>query len=206
MKITRGYAIKALLKLIVLPCIIAGASTLAAPQETSTLPDSSKVIQFLNQTIDWYRTVGTQQQVSVGRNVVAVGTDNRQMANQIVRLAFDFARAEADSIATANNPNGNPEEAADMAHDRALLQLQDKLDKQTQAARSELETLRQQLQSATGKKRQQLQSQIAELQAELDLANVRKDSLRSMIEFASETRGSTTRVGGLRAQIQALAE
>jgi len=206
MKITRGYTIKPLSKLILLPCIIAGASTLAAPQDTSTVPDSSKVIQFLNQTIDWYRTVGTQQQVSVDRDVVAVGTNNRQMANQIVRLAFDFARAEADSIAKANNPNGNPEEAADMAHDRALLQLQDKLDKQTQDARSELETLRQQLQSATGKKRQQLQSQIAELQAELDLANARKDSLRSMIDFASETSGSNTRVGGLRAQIQALGE
>lgn len=206
MKITRGYAIKALSKLILLPCIIAGASTLAATQDTATLPDSSKVIQFLNQTIDWYRTVGTEQQVSLDRNVVAVGTDNRQMANQIVRLAFDFARAEADSIAKANNPNGNPEEAADTAHDRALLQLQDKLDEQTQDARSELETLRQQLQSTTGKKRQQLQSQIAELQAELDLANARKDSLRSMIEFASETNGSNTRVGGLRAQIQALAE
>ena len=122
MKITRGYTIKPLSKLILLPCIIAGASTLAAPQDTSTVPDSSKVIQFLNQTIDWYRTVGTQQQVSVDRDVVAVGTNNRQMANQIVRLAFDFARAEADSIAKANNPNGNPDEAADMAHDRTLHQ------------------------------------------------------------------------------------
>src|SRR5215469_15511718 len=122
MKITRVYTIKALSNLILLPCIIVGASTLAAPQGTSTLPDSSKVIQFLNQTIDWYRTVGTQQQVSVNRNVVAVGIDNRQMADQIVRLAFDFARAQADSIAKANNPNGNPADAADMAHDRALLQ------------------------------------------------------------------------------------
>ena len=60
MKITRGYAIKALSKLILLPCVIAGASTLAAPQDIATLPDSSKVIQFLNQTIDWYRTVGTR--------------------------------------------------------------------------------------------------------------------------------------------------
>src|SRR6516164_342071 len=170
MKITRGYTIKPLSKLILLPCIIAGASTLAAPQDTSTVPDSAKVIQFLNQTIDWYRTVGTEQQISVDKNVVTVGTDNRQMANQIVRLAFDFARAEADSISRANKPNATPEEAAGAAHDRALVGLQAKLDKQTQDAKSELETLRQQLPSTTGKKRQQLQSQIAEVQAELDLA------------------------------------
>jgi small-conductance mechanosensitive channel len=197
--------IKVLSRLLLPACIVACASAFAPPQTNSPLPDSTKIVQFLNQTIDWYRAVGTQQQVSVDRSVVTVGTDNRQMANQIARLAFDFARAEADSILQANNPNATPEEAADVQHNRALVELQAKLDKQTQDARSELETSRQQLQSATGKKRQQLQSQIAELQAELDLANARKDSISSMVEF-SQTSGSNSRVGGLRAQIQALAE
>jgi small-conductance mechanosensitive channel len=206
MKINRDHGIKALTKPALLLCIIAGSFALASPQNNTTaLPDSSKVIQFLNQTIDWYRTVGTQQQVSVERDLVAVGTDNRQMANQIVGLAFDFARAEADSILQTNNPNATPQEAADAQHDRALLQLQDKLDKQMQDSKTELESLRQKLQTAGGKKRQQLQSQIAEVQAELDLANARKESLRSMIEFA-QTTGSNSRVGGLKAQIQALAE
>ena len=206
MKTTSGYAIKALSQLVLLPCIIAGATALASPQDNATAPDSSTVIQFLNQTIDWYRTVGTQQQVSVDRNVVTVGTDNRQMANQIVRLAFEFARAEADSIRKANNSNVGANETADVSHDRALLQLQASLDKQRQDDESELETLRQKLQPAAGKKRQQLQSQIAEVQAELDLANARKDSLRSMIDFASETGSGNSHFGGLHAQIQALAE
>jgi len=205
MNITRDYAIT-LSKRALLACIIAGAGTLAAPQDNSTLPDSSKVIQFLNQTIDWYRAVGTQQQASLDKNIVAVGVDNRQMANQIVRLSFDFARAEADSIGKANSANANPDEGDDTSQGRALLQLQAKLDKQIQDGKGELESLRQQLQSVSGKKRLQLQSQIAEIQAELDLANARKDSLRSMIEFASETSGSNSRVGSLRAQIQAMAE
>ena len=205
MNITRDCTIKVLSKRALLACIIAGTAALAAPQDNSTPPDSSKVIQFLNQTIDWYRTVGTQQQVSRNRDVVTVGVDNRRMANQIVRLSFDFARAEADSISKTNNANANPDEGADTSHDRALLQLQAKLDKQTQDAKTELEILRPQMQSANGKKRLQLQSQIAEVQAELDLANARKESLRSMIEFASETSGSS-RVGGLKAQIQAIAE
>jgi small-conductance mechanosensitive channel len=196
---------RALTKFVLLACVIAGAGPLVPQQNNSAPPDSAKVIQFLNQTIDWYRTVGTEQQISVDKNVVTVGTDNRQMANQIVRLAFDFARAEADSISRANKPNATPEEAAGAAHDRALVGLQAKLDKQTQDAKSELETLRQQLPSTTGKKRQQLQSQIAEVQAELDLANARKDSISSMVEF-SQTTGSSSRVGGLKAQIQTLSE
>src|SRR5215469_342692 len=109
---------KVLSTLVWTVCIIVVARGLASPQNnTTTLPDSSKVIQFLNQTIDWYRTIGTQQQVSVDRDLVAVGTDNRQMANQIVGLAFDFARAKADSILQSNNPSATPQEG-DVLHDR----------------------------------------------------------------------------------------
>ena len=206
MKITTDHTMKASRMLAILVCILAGTCTVAVPHADSDLPDSAKVIQFLNQTIDWYRTVGMQQQVSRDRNVVTVGTDNRPMANQIVRLAFDFARVEADSILKASNPNANPSETADVSHDRALLELKASLDKQTQDDKSQLEALHPQLQTATGKKRQRLQSQMAEVQAELDLANARKDSLRSMIEFAAETSGGNARVGGLHAQIQALSE
>ena len=205
MNITRDCAIRVLLRRALLACIIAGAGALAAPQDNSTPPDSSQIIQFRNQTIDWYRIAGIQQEVSVDKNLVTVGTDNRQMTNQIVRLSFDFAHAEADSISKTNHANANPDEGADTSHDRALLQLQAKLDKQTQDAKTELEILRQQMQSANGKKRLQIQSQIVEVQAKLGLANARKEALRSMIEFASETSGGS-RVGGLKAQIQAIAE
>ena len=197
--------IKPPLILFVLACIVVCASAFAPPQSSSASPDSANVIQFLNQTIDWYRTVGTQQEVSVDKNVVTVGTDNRQMADEIVRLAFDFARADAASILKANSSNATSEEAAGVQHDRALAQLQAKLDKQTQDSKAELESLRQKLQTASGKKSQQIQSQIAEVQAELDLAKARKDSISSMVEF-TQTTGSSTRVGGLQAQIQALAE
>ena len=206
MKITTDHTMKASRMLAILVCILAATCTVAVPPADSDLPDSAIVIQFLNQTIDWYRTVGIRQQVSRAQNVVTVGTDNRTMANQIVRLAFDFARVEAASILKAGNRNANPNETADVSHDRALLELKASLDKQTQNDKSELEALRQQLQTATGKKRQRLQSQMAEVQAELDLANARKDSLRSMIEFAAETSSGNSRVGGLQAQIQALSE
>jgi len=202
MQIIRDFVPKAFLTLATLACLLPGTGSGAAPQANTGLPDSPRVIQYLNQAIDWYRSVGMQQQVSLDKNVITVGTDNRQMADQIVRLAFDFARAEADSMLKAGNTNPNADETADVSHDRALLQLQAKLDKQTQDSKSELESLRQQLQSATGKKHQQLQSQIGKVQAELDLTNARKDSLRSMIEFASETSGRNSRAGGLRAQIQ----
>lgn len=192
--------------LFVLVSLILAAGVVASSQDTSANSESSQVIQFLNQTIDWYRQVATQQQIAAEPNDLTVANDNRQMGDQIVRLAFDFARARADAIAKRNNSAGNQNAGAGSSQDSALLQLETKLDAQIQQTQVELESVRQKKETASGKKRQELQSQMAELQAELDLAKARRDAIHSMVEFAGEARGVGSGVTGLRAQIQALAD
>ena len=54
---------------------------------------SEDIIPFLNQNIVWYRQLAVQDQLATEPSDVLFLSDNRQIANQVVRLAFDFARA-----------------------------------------------------------------------------------------------------------------
>jgi small-conductance mechanosensitive channel len=130
--------------------------------------------------------------------------DNRQIADQVVRLAFDFARVEADSL-TKQGEGGGQNQSAPSPQYQALRQLQAQLDEQVHDTQAELESLRQKLPTAAASKRKGLEVQVAELQGELELANARRDAMRSMVEFVSGTTANGLGATGLRAQIEALA-
>ena len=59
---------------------------------------AAEVIQMLDETVDWYRTLGAQQQIADEPGDLLILSENRQIANQVVGLAFDLARASADQL------------------------------------------------------------------------------------------------------------
>ena len=59
---------------------------------------AAEVIQMLDATVDWYRTLGIQQQIADEPSDLLSLAENRQIANQVVGLAFDVARASADQL------------------------------------------------------------------------------------------------------------
>jgi small-conductance mechanosensitive channel len=61
------------------------------------------------------------------------------------------------------------------------------------------------LERAVGRKRQILQSTVAELQSELQLAQVRRDAIHSILEFAAGAGSSSSGPSTLRTQIEAMA-
>src|ERR1700691_5135346 len=63
-----------------------------------------QVIQILDQTIDWYRTLGIQQQAANEPSDLLILYDNRQTANQVIGLAFEIARANAEILAKQPQP------------------------------------------------------------------------------------------------------
>jgi small-conductance mechanosensitive channel len=174
-------------------------------QSAATAADATNIIQFLNQTIGWYRQLDVERQMATEPNDVMVVNENSQIADQIVRLAFDFARAETESIANQASSNQIESPSADSSQYQPLLQFSGKLDKQVQESKVELESLRRKLEAATGRQRQALQSEIAETQSELELAEARREALRSMLEFVQGTSTNGLGASGLRAQIEALA-
>ena len=178
--------------------------TILPAQDASTqpppLPSAQDVLTFVNQSIGWYRHIATEQQIATEPEDVVFLDDDRQLANQIVRLTFDFA------LAYANNPNAGGAAAAPSSsptQDRyqSFLQLANSADQQVKQSQVELEDLRRQLETAPARKRKQIESQIAEVQSEMDLAEARRDTLRNMLQFVS---GAGTSGSSLRAQLEEL--
>ena len=178
-------------------------------------PDSAHIMQLLNGTISWYRNIGSQQQVVSDANDANFVNANRQIAEETMRLAFEFARGQAEpasgqgrsalNAARGTGGNANSETAGGESRPyQSLLQLQAKQDRETQETQAEVDGIRQKLATATGATRQKLQSQLAETEAEVNLSKARGDAIRNMVQFLNGA-GARTADSGLRAQIEALA-
>jgi small-conductance mechanosensitive channel len=173
--------------------------------EAVGVADSQDILQYLETTVAWYRQFAVEQQNATEPNDFLVVNGDRQSADQVVQLAFEYARAASESISHPSTGDATQLPGADSSRYQGLLQLSAKLDKNTRDLQQELETLRHGLSTATGRKRRDLQSSIAETQSELDLAAARKGAVASMVEFASGAGAGGLRATGLRAQIEALA-
>ncbi|HVC18875.1 MAG TPA: mechanosensitive ion channel domain-containing protein [Vicinamibacterales bacterium] len=178
-----------------LPVVSRGASDVSIP--------ANRLIQLLNQTITLDRQTTLQAQIATEPEEQMLLYDNRRIADQILRFAFEFARAQADAMAA--EPAPTPAADAGLPQYRALRQMLANLDKVFQQTSVEAETDRQQLTRATGARRAHLQSEISELQGEIALAQARRDAVRNMLDFMSGSAASSLGAGGLKAQIDALA-
>ncbi len=186
---------------VVLTLLISGVEFGRSQPSPQAESGSEPIIQFLEQTIEWYRQLDLQRQMAVQPGDIMLVSEDRQLADQVVRLAFDFARAEAES----GGKQGGGDQGAESARYQALSKLTATLDQQIKGTRAELESLRQKLIGASGRQRQALQTQIAETQSEIDLAQTRRDSMSSMLEFVGGSSTGGLGATGLRARIEALA-
>src|SRR5580692_6293769 len=143
------------------PAAAASAAALPAPMS------AAEVIQMLDATVDWYRTLGIQQQIADEPSDLLSLAENRQIAHQVVGLAFDVARASADQLV-----EGPPDAAAGnqaSVSAQTLAARQQKLDSQAVSIQNEMESMRAKLAAAPRNSKAALQAKIAELQGELDL-------------------------------------
>jgi small-conductance mechanosensitive channel len=177
----------------------AGAgATAPAPSLAAPMPAAS-IIQMLDETIDWYRTLGVQQQAATEPSDMLFLYDNRQTAGQVMALAFDLARVNAEELAKQPSPNSAS------AAPQPLNQLQNKFAAQGQAVQAELESDRHQLAGGQPDHNPELQAKISELQGELDLINARRTLLGSLSAFSNQDGGGGYSPGALKAQIDAMA-
>lgn len=173
------------------------AGKTAAPARTTGVAapaDAARVVEFLDQTVAWYRQLGAQQQLVANANDDVYVSADRQLANEVVRLAFQFARAAA----SVQQPAGQGD--ATSAYQRVMQQEAEAQKDEKQVA-GEVDDLRKTIATASGQQKQVLEAQLAETQAEVDFAKARVDAIRSMTRFLS---GAGTGATGLNAQIDAL--
>ena len=162
-----------------------------------------QVVQILDQTVEWYRTLGTQQQAASQPSDLLILYANQQTANQVIALAFDIARANAELLSS---------EASDVtptadtgASAQPIDQAQKKLLVQRQKLESEIEANRRQLAAAGKADTRDLAEKLSELQGELAMMDARKNLLDTMAQFVSQTDSNTASANALKAHIDAIA-
>src|SRR5690348_3955659 len=184
--------------LLVCSCTVGIAQT---PVKPTTGED---LIAFLNQTILWYRQLTVQQQLATEPSDILFLNDNRQLADQIVRLSFDYARSEAQELARTNPAAAATNNGGQPSRYQNLLNLAANADQQLKQAQADLEAQKRELETATGRRRQTLESSIAETQSEVELRQARRDALRSLINFVIGANVGGTSAGSLPSQIEEL--
>src|SRR5688500_7243550 len=147
----------------------------ARPVESRAVMTGDQVVQILDETVDWYRTLGAQQQSATQPSDLLILYANRQIADKVIGLAFEIARANAELISSeAEIARRNASEAADAP--RALGQRQQQLDARRAALQAEIA-------ATASDKSAESQRRRAELQSELDLVNARRNLLSTMVQF-----------------------
>ncbi len=185
--------------------LLGGISALpqnGAPSAPGASPDAGKIIQFVSHTISWYRQLAIEQKQVTQPSDVTFVQENRRVADQVVQLAFEYARGQAQ-LRSKQQPNQQPQSQPSDQSQRLTQALQ-KVEQQFQDTQAELQSVREKLANAAPTKRHALQSQVDELQSELGLLDARRDALQSMVEFVNTSSSGSGSVG-LRAQIEELA-
>jgi small-conductance mechanosensitive channel len=196
----QGYVSKFL---FVFALLITPASAWSQASANGTSYSEEEIIPFLNRSVVWHRQLNAQQQLVSEPSDVLFLRDNHQLADQIVRLSFDFARARAQALANQASSAPAAPTSSSSQYQR-LAEFAAKADNQLKQSQQELEAMRKKLGTATGSKRRTLLASIAETESEAELFQARRDAIRSMLQVSS---GSGTNVGasGLSAQIEELA-
>ena len=161
-----------------------------------------QVVQLLDETVDWYRTLGTQQQASTQPSDLLILYANRQTADKVMALAFEIARANAELISSEASATA---QATDDPASQQIRQIQLELDAQRSRVAGELEGGRRQLAAATAGEKPDLEARVSILQRELDLINARRNYRANMEQFENETDSGGFGANALKAHIDAIA-
>src|SRR5579863_4600249 len=162
-----------------------------------------QVIQILDQTVEWYRTLGTQQQTASQPSDLLILYANQQTAAQVVGLAFDIARANAELL--SSEASSGQAAAGTTSAAQALALQQKKLQAQRLSIQAEMDGDRKQIASSSGGGIPELSSKLSELQGELDMLDARKNLLDTMAQFVNENDSKSSSANALKAHIDAIA-
>ncbi len=192
-------------------CALAGyCGGLAAAADASVGPAASahvsvltaeQVVQILDETVDWYRTLGTQQQHATQPSDLLILFANRQTADKVIALAFNIARANAELLSSEVDSQAN---AGNATAEQSLVHQQAQLDAERGGLEREIAAARAKL-AAAGRDSEHAAAELPELQSELAMVNARKNLLDTMTEFVASSDPKAADANALKAQIDAIA-
>jgi small-conductance mechanosensitive channel len=182
------------------PSAVAAPAAAASPVAVLT---GDQVVQILDDTVEWCRTLGTQQQTASQPSDLLILYANQQTASQVIGLAFDIARANAELLSSDASQVPAATDDATVSSTQALDGLLKKLQTQRLKLQSEMDADRRQLAGKSANT--DLQMKLSELQGELDMIDARKNLLDTMSQFVSQSDSKTASANALKAHIDAIA-
>lgn len=186
---------------------MAGGLSADAPPSTYQLPSNSEVISYLLQSVNWYRHVYTERQVANEPADLMFLDDNRVTERQIVKLSFEFAKAEAMLQTRAASLHGrqltSDPTPTDLAH---FIELKNRNDQLRQQATEEIKSLDKMVNRANGAEQRKLQAAEEEAQTRLQLLDAVAQGLNDLIEFVQSPGEGQAQSGHLDSTIDDLAQ
>src|ERR1700761_296975 len=147
-------------RLAILLVILVSNRGLSAVNAASPI-NQTQILDFLNETINWYQQIAVEQPKPPSPNDVLFAASNLPLSEQIVKLSFDFGRAEAQLT------SGVASSTSRDSRYRSLAASASKVDIQLGQTQTQLDSLKQKLKSASVSKRKDILSAIAETESKL---------------------------------------
>jgi small-conductance mechanosensitive channel len=192
-------------------------SPLAKPRPAaSPQPDErAALLNFLGETIAWYRQIATEERLAVEPAETLFLSDERQMALEVVRLAFQYARAYAALLKTEKHPETSPSiqensAASGKSNNEALPGLVDLMAKAQEQQhnlnrfKQQADQLKAEIASARGDRRAELARQLEFVRSQIELTQARLDSYNALIQFETAAVAVGSHGSALSEQIDAL--
>jgi small-conductance mechanosensitive channel len=176
----------------------------ATPSRVSPLT-ADQLVQILDETVAWYRTLGTQQQSATQPSDLLILYANRQTADKVIGLAFDIARANAELLSSEAEGAQQQSDAASSSSPHALQQMEQSSEQRGTALQQQMDALRRTLASAPAAGRSELEAKLHELQGELDMVKAQRNLFDTMSQFVYANDAKRAGVSALKARIDAIA-
>ncbi len=186
--------------LLVTLAVCLGMARAEAPPPLAML-GAEQITDVLYETVNWYRTIGAQRTTAGQAGDALILYANRQIAAEVMRLALDMARADAELLSSqashAASAPGVSNSAAQLNAQRA------QLDAQARQIQSELQSVRSQA-GSDGAQRRYQSAKVSELEGELAIVNARSNLIATMAQFVNSTDAKNTGANALKEHVAAI--
>jgi len=182
-----------------------------APQSSAyELPSDQQVIAFLLQSVDWYRHMYAGRQIANDLTDLLFLDDDQPIEAQIVRLSFEFAKADAAlamKATSSRNETARSTQAGGASSDVArFIEMKNRNDQETQKATQDVDSLKRHLAVARGADRRKLQTALDGAQSRLEFLEAGSKTLHDLVEFVQSAGAGQSRHEDLASAIYDLAQ
>src|SRR5260370_20445225 len=178
------------------------------PQSSYRLPSDAQVIGYLLQAVKWYRHVYTKRQVASDPGDLLFLNDKQSIESQIVKLSFEFAKADAALAKAASSAHDGATTSAapssvDLAH---FVELKNRNDQVTEQTSADIGELNEKIASARKADRKKLKAALDDAQSRLELLQAVSQAVNDLIQFVQTARTAHGNTAPLSLTIDDLAQ